>query len=89
MGGVLIATAAAIFVFANQFSGAPVYTLAGLAAVGVALVFGALLYLDITKCPNCFVRLGIQIANQYRVGRRVDYCPFCGVGFDACEMRNP
>lgn len=65
------------------------YAVTGAAVVGLAIVFGALLYLDLTKCPQCLVRLGIQIANQYRFGRRVDYCPFCGVGFDKCEIRSP
>ena len=63
------------------------YALAAVGFVGVAIVFGALLYLDRTKCPNCHGRLGIQVANQYRLGRRFGFCPFCGVGFDKCEVR--
>jgi hypothetical protein len=61
--------------------------LAAMGVFGVAIVFGALLYLDRTKCPNCRGRLGIQVANQYRLGRRFGFCPFCGVGFDKCEVR--
>jgi hypothetical protein len=63
------------------------YALAAVGIFGVGIVFGALLYLDRTKCPNCRGRLGIQVANQYRFGRRFGFCPFCGVGFDKCEVR--
>ena len=63
------------------------YALVGLGVLGVGILFGALLYLDRTRCPNCRGRLGIQIANQYRFGRRFGFCPFCGVGFDKCEVR--
>lgn len=63
------------------------YALAAAGVSGVAIVFGALLYLDRTKCPNCHGRLGIQVANQYRLGRRFGFCPFCGVSFDKCEVR--
>ena len=63
------------------------YAFAAIGILGVGIVFGALLYLDRTKCPNCRGRLGIQVANQYRLGRRFSFCPFCGVGFDKCEVR--
>jgi hypothetical protein len=73
----------------NNLSSTYCYGLAAVGGVGVSLLFGALLYLDRTRCPNCLERLGIQIANQYRFGRRVAFCPFCGVCFDKCEVRNP
>jgi hypothetical protein len=63
------------------------YALVAMGVFGVGIVFSALLYLDRTKCPNCRGRLGMQIANQYRLGRRFGFCPFCGVGFDKCEVR--
>ena len=84
VGLLVVAVAAGIFAVTDQYS----YAATGAAMLGLSVVFGALLYLDLTKCPQCLVRLGIQIANQYRFGRRVDFCPFCGVSFDKCEMRN-
>jgi hypothetical protein len=88
--GVLV-TAVSVAIFGMTSNLAYAYssvTIAG-GALGVAVVFGALLYLDRTRCPTCRERLGIQIANQYGIGRRIAYCPFCGVGFDKCEVRGP
>lgn len=88
--GVMVAAASiALFALTSNLGSMYGYVLAALGAAGVAMMFGALLYLDLTRCPNCTERLGIQIANQYRIGRRVAFCPFCGVSFDNCEVRNP
>jgi hypothetical protein len=88
--GVLVAVASvAIFAMTSTLGSKYGYVLAASGVAGVAVMFGALLYLDLTSCPNCTARLGIQIANQYRIGRRVAFCPFCGVSFDKCEVRDP
>jgi hypothetical protein len=89
VGAIVAVVSAAGFAMTSNFN--PIYSYLGTAAdaVGVGVVFGALLYLDRTKCPNCGQRLGIHIANQYSVGRRVAFCPFCGASFDKCEVRNP
>jgi ribosomal protein S27AE len=78
----------AIFAMISNLSPTYGYVVAAAGALGVAVMLGTLLYLDRTKCPNCGERLGLQIANQYGVGRRVAFCPFCGAGFDKCEVRN-
>jgi hypothetical protein len=88
VGVLLIAVAVAMMCAMTDLGHEYSYGLTGAALVGLAIMFGGLLYLDITKCPQCAGRLGFQIANQYRIGRRVDFCPFCGVAFDKCEMRN-
>jgi hypothetical protein len=80
--------ALALFALISSLMPAYRYLLAGVGVVGAASVFGALLYLGGTKCPNCRSRLGIQIANQYRFGRLIAFCPFCGVAFDKCEARS-
>ena len=89
MGGIVAALAVAIFAMTSNLRPTYSYLLVTMSVLGVAIMFGALLYLDRTKCPNCAGRLGIQIANQYRLGRRIAFCPFCGVGFDKCEVRSP
>jgi hypothetical protein len=88
LGGLTAAASLAILAMTSNLDSvyAPVAVAVGV--LGVAVMFGALLYLDRTRCPNCRERLGIQIANQYGVGRRVGFCPFCGVGFDQCEVRS-
>jgi hypothetical protein len=88
LGFVLAAVAVLAFTATPKLGVAYRYVLATVGVVGVGLVFGALLYLDRTKCPACRGRLGIQVANQYRLGRRFGFCPFCGVGFDKCEVRS-
>jgi hypothetical protein len=89
VGGATAAASVAVFAMAgNNLGSTYCYVLAAVGGVGVALMFGAMLYLDRTRCPNCLEQLGIQIANQYRFGRRVAFCPFCGVGFDKCEVRS-
>ena len=89
MGAIVAAVALAIIAMTWNLSPWYFYLLAAVGALGVANMAGALLYLDRTRCPNCRSRLGIQIANQYRFGRLVAFCPFCGVGFDKCEARSP
>lgn len=89
MGAIAAAVALAIFAISSNLSPKYYYVLAAVGALGVANMAGALLYLDRTKCPNCRSRLGIQIANQYRFGHLVAFCPFCGVSFDKCEVRSP
>ncbi len=86
-GGLLIAVSAVIWAMTSNLGYAYSYVTVAVGALGVAVAFGALLYLDRTRCPTCRERLGIQIANQYGIGRRIAYCPFCGVGFDKCEVR--
>ena len=86
---VVVAVAVAILSMTDHLSHDYSYAATGAAVLGLAIMFGGLLYLDLTKCPQCLARLGIQIANQYRFGRRVDYCPYCGVGFGKAEMRSP
>ena len=88
LGFVLAAVSVLVFAAIPNLGVAYCYVLAAVGAIGVGLVLGALLYLDRTKCPACRGRLGIQIANQYRFGRRFGFCPFCGVGFDKCEVRS-
>jgi len=89
VGGIVAAAALSIFAVSANLGPMYCYVLAAVGLLGVISMFGALLYLDRTKCPNCRARLGIQIANQYRFGRLVAFCPFCGVGFDKCEVRSP
>lgn len=89
VGGIFAAVAVAIFAMTSNLRPIHSYVLVAVGVLGMAMMFGALLYLDRTKCPNCSGRLGIQIANQYRLGRRVAFCPFCGIGFDKCEVRSP
>jgi hypothetical protein len=86
-GGLITAVSAAIFAVTSNLSYAYSYLAIAVGVLGVAVMLGALLYLDRTQCPNCRERLGIQIANQYGIGRRIAFCPFCGVGFDKCEVR--
>ena len=88
LGFVLAAVSVLLFAAIPNLGVAYCYVLATVGAIGVGLALGALLYLDRTKCPACRGRLGIQIANQYRFGRRFGFCPFCGVGFDKCEVRS-
>jgi hypothetical protein len=89
VGAIVAAAALSIFAVSANLSPTYCYMLAAVGLLGVGSVFGALLYLDRTKCPNCRARLGIQIANQYRFGRLFAFCPFCGVGFEQCEVRSP
>jgi hypothetical protein len=89
VGGFVAVVALSIFALISNLSPAYYYVLATAGVLGVASMFGALLYLDLTNCPHCRTRLGIQVANQYRIGRLVAFCPFCGVGFDKCEVRRP
>ncbi len=89
VGAIVAVVAVAGFAMTGSLNPAYSYLAMTAGGVGVGVVFGALLYLDRTRCPNCSERLGIQIANQYSVGRRVAFCPFCGVSFDNCEIRNP
>jgi hypothetical protein len=89
VGSVVAAVAVGIFALTASLTPRYPYVLVAAGVLGAAIMFGALLYLDHTKCPNCLGRLGIQIANQYRLGRRIAFCPFCGVGFDKCEVRSP
>ncbi len=88
LGGVVAAAALSIVAVASNLKPAYCYLLTAAGVLGMADMAGALLYLDQTKCPNCRSRLGIQIANQYRFGRLIAFCPFCGVGFDKCEVRS-
>lgn len=85
VGAVALALAAMTSNSSSQYSA----VLLSAAVLGVAIVFGALLYLDLTKCPSCRQRLGFQIANQYRLTPRVNFCPFCGASFDKSEIRTP
>ena len=88
IGGLVTAAAVAFFAVTRNLSAAYGYVAVAAAVLGAAVMLGALLYLDRTRCPTCHQRLGIQIANQYRVGHRIAFCPFCGVGFDQCEVRS-
>jgi uncharacterized membrane protein len=88
VGGIAAAAALSIFALSANLSPAYCYLLAAAGLLGVVSMFGAVVYLERTKCPNCRARLGLQIANQYRFGRLVAFCPFCGVGFDKCEARS-
>ncbi len=88
IGGLITVASVAIFVMTRNISSAYGYGALVAGILGVAVMLGALLYLDRTRCPTCRERLGIQIANQYRVGGRIAFCPFCGVGFDQCEVRS-
>jgi hypothetical protein len=89
IGALVVAASMATFALTIHLS--PAYRDVPLAAaiLGVAVMLGALWYLDRARCPTCRERLGIQIANQYGVGRRIAFCPFCGVGFDKAEIRSP
>jgi hypothetical protein len=86
IGGLITVAAVAFFAMTRNMSSAYGYVAVAAGVFGVAVMLGALLYLDRTRCPTCRERLGMQIANQYRVGRRIAFCPFCGVGFDQCEV---
>jgi hypothetical protein len=86
IGGLITVAAVAFFATTRNMSSAYGYVAVAAGVFGVAVMLGALLYLDRTRCPTCRERLGMQIANQYRVGRRIAFCPFCGVGFDQCEV---
>lgn len=87
VGGVVAAAALSI-VAVSSLGPLYRYLLTAVGVLGVANIVGALLYLDRTKCPNCRSGLGIQIANQYRFGRLIAFCPFCGISFDKCEVRS-
>ncbi len=87
IGGLVTAASVAIFAVTGNPSSAYRYAAVAVGVLGVNIMLGALLYLDRTRCPTCRERLGIQIANQYRVGRRIAFCPFCGVSFDRSEVR--
>jgi len=89
IGGLVTAASVAIFAMTSNLSSAYRYAAVAAGVFGSAVMLSALLYLDRTRCPTCRERLGIQIANQYRVGRRIAFCPFCGVGFDKAEARSP
>ena len=88
IGGVVSIVSMAIVAMTGNISSAYGYVALVAGVLGAAVMLGALLYLDRTRCPTCRERLGIQIANQYRVGSRIAFCPFCGVGFDQCEVRS-
>jgi hypothetical protein len=88
IGGLITVASVAFFAMTRNLSSAYGYLAAAAGVLGVAVMLGALLYLDRTRCPTCRQRLGMQIANQYRVGHRIAFCPFCGVGFDQCEVRS-
>ena len=88
VGVLVIAVSVAILVMNDHFSRDYSYAAAGAGVLGVATMFGGMLYLDLTKCPQCLTRLGFHFVNQYRFGRSANFCPFCGVGFDKCEMRS-
>jgi hypothetical protein len=88
IGGLITVASVAFFAITRNISSAYGYVAVAAGGLGVAVMLGALLYLDRTRCPTCRERLGIQIAHQYRVGRRIAFCPFCGVGFDQCEVRS-
>jgi hypothetical protein len=86
-GALVTAASVAIVATTSNLGPAYSYVVVPVGILGVAILFGALLYLDRTQCPSCRERLGMQIANQYGIGRRIAFCPFCGVGFDKCEVR--
>ena len=88
IGGLSIVAAVAFFAMTRNLNSAYGYVAVAAGVLGVTVMLGALLYLDRTRCPSCRQRLGIQIANQYRVGHLIGFCPFCGVGFDQCEVRS-
>ena len=88
-GGLVAAASVALFATTGNSSAVVGYVAAGLGILGAAVMLGALLYLDRTRCPTCRERLGIQFANQNSLGRRISFCPFCGVGFDKCQVQNP
>jgi hypothetical protein len=88
IGGLIAVASVAFFAVTRNLSSAYGYVAVAAGVLGAAVMLGDLLYLDRTRCPTCRQRLGIQIANQYRVGHRIAFCPFCGVGFDQCEARS-
>jgi hypothetical protein len=88
IGGIITIAAVALFAMTRNLNSAYGYVAVAGGLFGMAVMLGALSYLDRTRCPTCHQRLGIQIANQYRVGHRIAFCPFCGVGFDQCEVRS-
>ena len=88
IGGLITVASVAFFALTSSIGSAYGYVAVVAGVLGTAVMLGALLYLDRTRCPTCRERLGIQIAHQYRVGRQIAYCPFCGVGFDRCEVRS-
>jgi hypothetical protein len=45
------------------------------AGIGLVIVCAALWRLDTTRCPRCSARL--------LPTRRINFCPYCGVSFDA------
>jgi len=88
IGGFITVASVVFFALTSSIGSAYGYVAVVAGVLGTAVMLGALLYLDRTRCPTCRERLGIQIAHQYRVGRQIAYCPFCGVGFDRCEVRS-
>ena len=51
--------------------------LLAIAVCGTAIILGALLYLDRTRCPKCLWRLG-PLLNA----RGMNYCINCGISLD-------
>lgn len=56
---------------------------------GLGLFFGAVVLMQLIKCPNCSSRLGqigtsIGFAWRGRLGwrRQVKFCPYCGIDID-------
>ena len=70
-GGLITLASVAFFAMTRNLSSAYGYAAVAAGVSGVAVMFGALLDLDRTRCPTCRQRLGIQIAHQYRVGHRI------------------
>lgn len=57
----------------------------GTAALGMLLFLASLGSMLFVRCPRCRGRIGQSIAWQvafYWIGRRVNYCPYCGVHLD-------
>jgi hypothetical protein len=51
--------------------------LLGVALLGLAVMFGGMLYLDRTRCPKCLGRSGPILFTP-----STNFCPQCGVSLD-------
>jgi hypothetical protein len=78
IGVAVIAVAAGLaWLLADVRGGRYQPALLGVGILGLAIISGGLLYLDLVRCPKCLGRAGPVLYS-----RRTNYCPQCGVSLD-------
>ena len=69
----------------NGVDGAYSFQMPFFALAGIAVLFHGFAF----RCPRCHGNLGFTFqrgGNWFAVGRKVQYCPFCGLNFDLERM---